>query len=380
METTDGKPNSKKNRHCNGIAKKIDTTFLQWAEHITDIDISNKNLKCLPDNVQFPPNVYNLNLSHNLFIEVPNVVLKLDKLKNLDLSYNNITYFDDTPSFCHTIETLNLAYNHLASPPYWIWVDSPKNLVELNLNCNINITESFVNIYLDEFLKYSVKAKTIKIANCQLRNYVKILSTFTGVKSLEVGISSISSFSNRLEEVPCIGLDKCCDIERLNLSNTQIFNIKKNIDIFKNLVEINLSMNDIGDLPQEFCNLEKLEICVLSFNRLLYLPEEIFKLKKLRQLHLDNNELCVLPESIFECESLKYVDLYNNGLYEVPEVILNVNELDLAQNFFDEPDDEEYLQKKEMIRINATDRYNGRCVNFISILCKMKRMLYSKIL
>ncbi|XP_013199576.1 leucine-rich repeat protein soc-2 homolog [Amyelois transitella] len=362
METADEKLTGEKNGLTNGITKDVDSSYLNWAEHITIIDLSNKNLKNIDEKTKFPPNLYDLSLSHNNLSEVPNVVLKLDKIRHLDLSYNSITYFDDTPSFCHTIEALNLSWNHLAGPPYWVWLESPKNLSELNLNYNVNITNSLTDIYIEELLNYSVKVANIKIANCRLHTNVDLICTFERAKSLELGVANFSSFCNVLEEIPCIGLDKCCDIERLNLQNTRIYNIKANIDMFMHLVEIDLSMNNIGGLPKEFCNLEKLEICILSYNNLLYLPDDINKLKKLVRLHMDNNELCMLPDRIIELKSLEFVDLYNNCLNEVPDEIQNVKELDLAQNYFDEPDNEEYLVKKEKLRINITDRYDGRKV------------------
>ncbi|XP_059059167.1 leucine-rich repeat protein SHOC-2-like [Achroia grisella] len=350
----------KKNGIKNGITKTIDTSFLQWSENITSIDVSNRNIETLNENIQFPTNLLNLNLSNNVLAEVPNVVLNLKKLQMLDLSHNLIKYFDETPSFCHVIETLDLAHNHLAGPPYWVWSESPSKLSKLDLNYNFKLSDSFINGYLEELLQYNVSVSEINISNCRLNDHISLLGTFNKVKTLVLGIPNYSNFANHIVDAPCVGLDKCCDIERLIMSNTQIYNIKPDIVVFKNIVEINMSHNYISDLPNEFCDLVSLEICILSHNNLLYLPDDIYKLKKLTHLYIDCNALCILPERIIELLNLKVIDLYNNGLYDVPEGIKNVAELDLAQNFFDEPDDLGYINRKEKLRLNILDRFDGR--------------------
>ncbi|XP_026758530.2 leucine-rich repeat protein SHOC-2-like [Galleria mellonella] len=359
MATRNEKSFQYKNGFKNRIAEKIDTTLLQWSANITYIDLSNKSILTLDDNVQFPPNLCNLNLSNNGLVQVPDVVLKLKKLQTLDLSHNLIGYFDKTPDFCHVIETLDLSHNHLAGPPYWVWTESPSKLSKLNLNYNFKLSQSFQNGYLEELLQYNVSVSEVNISNCKLGDHMKLFNTFSKVKTLHVGMPNYSNFANHVGDAPCIGLNKCCDIERLILCNTQIYTIKSDIVVFKNIVEINMSHNYISDLPNEFCDLVNLEICVLSHNNLLYLPDNIYKLNKLTHLYIDCNELCTLPERIVEL-NLHVVDLYNNGLYEVLEEIKNVAELDLAQNFFDEPDDPHYAVKKGKLRLNITDRFDGR--------------------
>ncbi|KAM3964336.1 uncharacterized protein ACR2FA_001306 [Aphomia sociella] len=359
MATNNEKDVKNENGIRNGITKIIETTILQWSKNITDIDLSSKKITTLDENVKFPINLCNLNLSNNSLCEVPSVVMKLKKLKTLDISHNSIEYFDDTPDFCHQIETLNLAYNHLKGPPYWIWTESPSKLSKLYLNYNFKITESFINGYLNELMQYSVSISEVNISNCKLNDHIKLLATFSKVRTLHIGESYYSSFANRMVDLPCKGLDICCDTERLILTNTHIYSIKPEIIIFKNILEINLAHNNISDLPQEFCDLVNLEICILSNNTLLYLPDNINKLKRLVRLYIDNNELCMLPETIVELINLQTCDLYNNGLYEVPDM-KSVTELDLAQNFFDEPDDAEYIDRKERLRINMLDRFDGR--------------------
>ncbi|XP_028174323.1 protein scribble homolog [Ostrinia furnacalis] len=360
METSDD-PDKNKKPSINGFTKEINTSALIWPDHITSIDLSNKNLVTVDDCVKFPPNVVDLNLAYNALREIPSAVLGIAKLKNLDISNNSIKYFDDTPSFCHSIETLKLGHNSLEGPPYWIWTANPRNLTHLDLNYNIDITESFKNGYFEELLQYKTPVVHLIINNCKIGKHLELLSTFPKVKVLEIGSEKLSHlFTNRVLEVPCGGLENCCDLEKLNLSNTHIYNVVANIDMFVSLVEINLSQNYISGLPNEFCNLHNLKCCILSFNQILYLPDEMRKLKNLVVLLVDSNELCTLPDSLVDLKNLEVLDVYNNCLYEIPDEIMKLAELDLAQNYFDEPDDETYLEKKEKLRLNIEDRCDGR--------------------
>lgn len=342
----------------NKITKEIS---LVWTENVTTIHLTNRNINNLEDILKFPSKLVELNLSHNHLVSIPQAVLNLEHLKILDISFNKVLFFDDTPGFCHIIEDLNLSHNNLAGPPYWVWSESPTRLAKLDLSNNTNITKAFENGYFEELLQYSTLVTDVKLYNCRLKHYTKLLKTLPKVKILELGCSDFGRFAaNNIEHLPGPSLDQCCDIERLNLRNTDLYNVDSNIDIFKNLKEINLSHNHINILPNQFCNLVNLEICVLSSNKILYLPEDMVKLKKLVCLRLDSNELCMFPEKIKELTNLRVLDLYDNSLYEVSEDVLKVAELDLAQNYLEEPEDEEYLEKKEKLRLNDMNRHNGR--------------------
>lgn len=332
-------------------------------DHLSVLDLSNKNIETFDKSVKLPKNLAELNLSNNKLTEVPISVINLENLEVLILSHNYIKYFDDTPKFCHTIQNLCISNNDLRGPPYWIWSEKPACLSEINLSCNVNITNSFHNnlrSYYEGLLEYKTLVTKIIIYNCKLTDYVGLISTFPIAKSLVLGTNDYSLSYNGLEEVPFDGIDQCCDVEYLNLSNTHIYNVKSDIEIFRNLKAIDLSHNDIDYLPEEFCNLENLELCILSYNRLNSLPGKFQNLKKLNSLSVSFNELYSLPADICRLPNLKQLDIYDNCISEVPDGIENLSEVDLAKNYFDEPTDEEYLAKRNIIRVNTDYRCDGR--------------------
>lgn len=346
----------------NIITKEIDTIW-SWTENITEINLSNKGLSEFNESVTLPLYLMYLNLSHNLFEFVPDCVLNLKKLMHLDLSYNNILYFDDTPNFCHTIVNLYLNNNKLHGLPFWVWYEQPKKILYLDISSNENLLDSLSGDYREQFSKCITSAEEINISNCCIRLNNEIFSTFCKTKKLIIGDHNYSArLVNNLEDFPSKGLLKCCDMERLFLCNISIYNITKDINVFKFLKEIDLSMNYISGLPSEFCDLISLESCVLSHNRLLYLPDAFCNLKNLRNLHVDNNFLCLLPDNLFHLSSLVYLDAYNNNIDNKPEEYGNLERLDFAQNYFEEPEDAEYLEKKENLRMRLHDqnRVDGR--------------------
>lgn len=366
MTDNEEKNISKNNSFANGIVKT--TLINSIASNLTELDLSSGKLQNLDENIAFPACLLHLNLSNNKLTEVPSNVLKLDNLKSLDISFNSIVAFDDIPSFCHSIEKLNLSNNSLNGPPLWVWTEVPTNLIYLNISNNKDLCSTFTDSYLNELSQYKALVKEIDIHNCRLSKYVKLLASFCNTKVITLGHEEYEHrLVNNLSHLPCVGLEECTEVEVLDLTNTQLFHIYPNIDIYINLKILNLSQNNLDSLPNEFCKLVKLETFIMSYNNLLYLPDNMSELTSLVTLRLDNNKLCMLPENLHEVPNLKILDLYNNNLYDGPSN-LNLEEVDLAQNYFDEPDSEDYLLKKEKLRISYHNRENGRLVYKTNII------------
>ncbi|XP_068631961.1 uncharacterized protein [Battus philenor] len=64
--------------------------------------------------------------------------------------------------------------------------------------------------------------------------------------------------------------------------------------------------------------------------------------------------------NLFSLPNLKKLDLYHNHLREVPPSLNRIEAIDLAQNYMEEPDDSDYIKKKEILRVNCGQRWNGR--------------------
>ena len=78
-------------------------------------DFSNNevdNIEILEKLYENPETKYNVNLSHNLIMIIPESFYTFSNLKYLDLSYNKLVNIDNL-RFCTKIETLKLAHNDL---------------------------------------------------------------------------------------------------------------------------------------------------------------------------------------------------------------------------------------------------------------------------
>ncbi|KAG6464185.1 malignant fibrous histiocytoma-amplified sequence 1 homolog [Manduca sexta] len=360
-ETTKNEP--KKNGFSNGLVKAIELKLERSYQNVTVLDLSRiYNIQGKDEDIKLPPGLKELCLSHNKLTYLPEFVLIQVNLKILDVSHNCINNFDDEPKFCNTLEELNISNNNLKGPPLWIWLSTPRNLEKLDISCNPNIAST---PNCDKFLKIldsTTLLTHLNIHHCKLRKSYDLLTTFPKVKMLKIGDEDYNHhyICNNLLEVPCKSLIKCCDIESLNLCNTKLYTVNSDIDIYKNMRHIDLSFNYIHSLPDEFCNLSNLEVCILSCNKLLYLPDNIYKLTKLKKLLLDSNELCMLPINLDQLTNLRILDLYDNNLYEIHYDITNLDEIDFAQNYFEEVQDNEYVIKKQRLRLSRDFRNEGR--------------------
>lgn len=337
--------------------------FMPPAENVTVLNLSGK----YQDIEDLPPYLTHLNISHNNLKKVPQAVLQLRHLVHLDISFNKIEEFDDKPYFCDTIEQLDMSKNALIRPPYWIWSQAPAKLYYLKMFGNPFYERCFRSGQFERLLTYRTKITDLDLSNCCLRRKgLQLLITFPNVKNVTLGINDYSYLNrNHLLSLPCQGLDTFFGVERLIVCNTCISTVNSNITMFKHLIEIDLSENRLRDIPKEFSLLKNLEICDLSYNKLLYLPDNMNMMVRLRVLLLVGNDLCMVPANLAEIESLTTLDLYDNNIYEVSErLVERVAEIDLAQNYFDEPQTEAYMEKKQRLRLNKEFREDGR-YNFV---------------
>lgn len=353
------------------ITKEIPTS---WLENITEINLSGHKITSFNDQLKMPCQLSVLNLSNNLLKSIPSSVMILEKLKTLDLSNNQIVFFNNTPSFCHNIVYLNLSKNLLRSPPYWVWIEQPKNLEELNISDNENIINCMKDINGGYLLQLPISVRKIVIYNCAIKNKTElnIYKCFQKTKELIIGIVDYTVYkSNQIIKFPCTDLNVCCDMEIIDLSNTCLYHIDTNINIYRNLLEINLSMNNISSLPKEFCSLVKLETCILSYNKLMYLPDEFKNMTNLVNVYLDYNKIIMLPDGICNLPKLRLLDIYGNYIDCLPGGYSDLEELDFAQNYFDEPDDQEYLDKKSKYRTRRLcgERVDGKYVSNDCFYC-----------
>lgn len=98
-------------------------------KQVTKLNLSDKNLTVLPENVYEYPNLTKLVLSNNKIKVIPKDILKLKKLKVLDLANNNITVLHGAVFRLSKLHTLNLYGNHIKKIPKQVMESSIQKLI-----------------------------------------------------------------------------------------------------------------------------------------------------------------------------------------------------------------------------------------------------------
>ncbi len=159
------------------------------------------------------------------------------------------------------------------------------------------------------------------------------------------------------KETDTISTTEALEIKSLMINDVGIKSIA-GIEIFKNLIMLDISYNEIKDIPKELEALQNLRILIVNDNNITELSQgitkltnlevldasannitkisaEIGKLAKLEQLQLQSNKINELPDSISSLISLEMLVLEDNLIEKLPKKIgelSNLTILDLGKN------------------------------------------------
>lgn len=80
---------------------------IAFFEHLNSLDLSKNALKDLPDALSRLPNLQALNLASNHFVQIPEVVYQVADLQQLYISFNPITHLNTKPISLKQLSRLN---------------------------------------------------------------------------------------------------------------------------------------------------------------------------------------------------------------------------------------------------------------------------------
>lgn len=146
------------------------------------------------------------------------------------------------------------------------------------------------------------------------------------IKTLMVNDTGIKSI---------VGIEIFKNLIMLDISGNEIKEMPKEIGVLQNLRILIINDNQITDLGPGITNLINLEVLDASSNKIVKLPVEITKLAKLEQLQLQNNMINELPNGITSLKSLEMLVLEDNLIEKLPKRIgdlSNLKILDLGNN------------------------------------------------
>ncbi|PYH95187.1 cell morphogenesis protein Sog2 [Aspergillus ellipticus CBS 707.79] len=128
------------------------------------------------------------------------------------------------------------------------------------------------------------------------------------------------------------------EVERLSLSNNQLFHIPYRFAECSHLRYLNIRANNFREFPKGVYKLPLLEILDISRNKISHLPEEIKKLTSLRVLSVMQNRLDDLPLGISDMNKLQILKVAGNPLRYPLRRLLENSETEFAPSTM--PDNE----------------------------------------
>lgn len=233
----------------------------------------------LPKNLD---SVYRLDLSEKQLKKIPEIVSKLHNLQELNLSQNKLSNLNGVENL-NNLQVLNIGMNDFKIFP--IEITKFKNLKSLSIWWND------ITTFPDKFFS----------DNCKIEE-LDMTSMFEF--DFKSNLNKIHSFKN---------------LKKLNLGNNQIPNLTVQFDKLENLEVFGYIRQDSIDLKElcvKLANCKKLKTVHFSVNNIKKLPNEILLLESLEELNLFENKIKSLPTDIAKMKSLKEISLINNPVDE----------------------------------------------------------------
>ncbi|MBK9285751.1 MAG: leucine-rich repeat domain-containing protein [Sphingobacteriaceae bacterium] len=113
-------------------------------------------------------------------------------------------------------------------------------------------------------------------------------------------------------------------VTTLKLNRLNLTEVPKEINSFKNLVELDLSGNNISNVNGKLSGLKNLQVLNLSGNALTEIPSDVNSLPSLISLNLSSNKI---SSGSINSNSIERIYLNNNDLTSIPSGIENLSQL-----------------------------------------------------
>lgn len=274
----------------------IESAFelLAQLEKLVFLDVQNSELKVIPDNISNLKSLEVLWLDDNLIEEFPEAIKKMKNLKELKLFSNKISQVSFKTGDLPNLEVIDLCYNEFILFPVELAV--LPNLKQIIIWYNYI---EFISEGIDQFKKL----EEINLENNRLRFIPEQFSNLTSLKVLSLRFNQLSSDG-------ITPLYKLVSLENIDLEGNQILTISKDVANWKQMRSFSISENPIRELPVEFHELEKLE--QIGFGQLEYINWEptfsiLSKLPNLRKVGMFRMNLNHMPSGF---EKLQQVDTF----------------------------------------------------------------------
>ena len=369
-------------------------------EKLINLNLSHNFLSSLPGDFSIGlKNVLELDLSSNLFTELPKLSLPL--LGYLYFTSNKVlsvetTYFKEFVDINH-LNTLDLSHNKISIFPSAIFTKL-LDIYNLNLAFNniIHIISQSVHLDISILNLKNNRLSTLPhdifdgftwLSEINLQNNRLVeLPDFSSVRRLQ----SVYLSNNRLT-IYLNSLRALRRIRYLSLRDNQFVHFQTKAFQFKSVTYLDFSGNRIDHLePGLFIRCAKLRVLNAGYNKIDRLPLGIFDSCRLVvKLSLKYNNLSMLHDTVFQYMlSLQFLDLEGNNLVTLPSNTFTLNiklrHLTLSWNkrFVIFPETIEPLTKLQTLELEGVNLENvsntvfDSCVSLQTLFMSNSHIVY----
>jgi Leucine-rich repeat (LRR) protein len=360
------------------------------AESVQSLDLSYRKLISLPPGVDNLPGLLILNLDHNNFKSVPEVVFGIQSLYWLTVNNCQLKSMGDIPRKpdSSNLALISLVGNKLSSVegnlflfPNLQHIDLSGNLIKTVHNPSRKAT---VNTHIE----------SINLSHNQLRDVPGALSRITHLADLNLSFNHIRHIEpadlalNELQKLNLSGnplegdgreIFTIHSLQEIDLTGTLLTSISDSLRHEQALTVLRLPSNlrsfpsflgevkslkelalagdkNIHQFPTEILELNRLENLNLSSTPIGSLPEDIGKLRRLKTVSLAGCGLSTIPASLFNLARLQRVDLSQNNIRSIPGTLGSLAQLEFL-DLESSPVEEASLLKLKQALPYATIKY-----------------------
>uniref|UniRef100_A0A1J3HHB3 Plant intracellular Ras-group-related LRR protein 3 n=1 Tax=Noccaea caerulescens TaxID=107243 RepID=A0A1J3HHB3_NOCCA len=314
-------------KQLRGLEEELAKVYASAVESLNGGDEVNEEVLAVLKEAEGGGVVERIDLSDRQLKLIPEALGKFVGLVSLNLSRNDLKLLPDSITGLEKLEELDLSSNLLGSLP-----DSIGQLLNLRI---LNVTGN--------------KLTTLPESIAQCRSLVELDASFNNLTSLPANIG--------------YGL---LNLERLSIQLNKIRFFPNSICEMRSLRYLDAHMNEIHGLPNAIGRLTSLEVMNLSsnFSDLTELPDTISDLANLRELDLSNNQIRVLPDSFFRLEKLEKLNLDQNPLEFPPQDM--VNQSAEAVREFMRKRWEEMVEEEQLRSVIEAEKQQGGATGWLS--------------
>lgn len=150
-----------------------------------------------------------------------------------------------------------------------------------------------------------------------LHYFPMCILNFYNLKHLNISSNPIKNISSDIAYIMGIHLTK---LKELNISNTDIQKIPKELGMLQSLKVLKCSNNTIEKIPKSLSSLKCLEVLDLRYNHIKSIPNIFNDMINLKLITISSNQVENIKNSKFT-DNLLVFDAINNNIPEFPEAI-----------------------------------------------------------